>query len=206
MINDSEDWIDDAVDLEQLLLQVEEHFDREREAKKEHLHAIMRLSATYEYQIACSRKNCAFAALWFITKYSDTHTPYVAQFMPGGGVLIQDFAIFSDYYWWISNTEKKKESKNNFAYACRQNLENHLLLLCSSQNRYYYYHPNFRADLPVTAELIVSTLRPWKKTLPKEQRVLLKSIATNAIRTASVVSPPSQWAGDTDSLPMPAML
>ena len=129
------------------------------------------------YQNACSRKNCALAALWFAAKFCDDHDPQSAQIIPTGGIIIYNLDRFSFYYQILTNTEKVKPSKSSFDYAARQNLENHFIYMNipGMKRMMFFYNPYFlksynSTDGNITVEIINQMLRPWSRQLTRARK------------------------------------
>lgn len=148
---------------------------------EEAAHAMITFVACSEqYQLACTRKNCALATLWFTAKFCTQCDRDTAEILSSGGVLIRNLEKFSLYYQYMTNTEKEKASKSCFEYAARQNLENHFIYMSvpvyQNPNKYlYFYNPHFlnRYDTPdgnITREIIVKLLRPWSQTLTRAKK------------------------------------
>lgn len=129
--------------------------------------------------MACTRKNCALAALWFVARFTTEREPETAVIVPTGGVLVRNMERFSLYYSYLTNTEKVVDSKSNFSYAARQNLDNHfvnMMLVGAEPGVRYFYNPYFLREYPqnekgfISEETIRLVLKPWSKTLTRSQK------------------------------------
>lgn len=129
------------------------------------------------YHSACTRKNCAIAALWFAARFCTEKDPKTAIIVPSGGILIYNLEEFSIYYYHLTNTEKKEVSKSNFSYAARQNLDNHFvnMPLGPDAGFMYFYNPYFlpQYNSPstfITRDIINGAIRPWTRELKREAK------------------------------------
>lgn len=138
---------------------------------------LAQIASSDNYQSACTRKNCAIAALWFVARFCTEKDPKTAVIIPSGGVLIYNLEEFSIYYCHLTNTEKKEVSKSNFWYAARQNLDNHFvnMPLGPNPNCLYFFNPYFlpQYNSPntfITRDIINGAVRPWTRELKREAK------------------------------------
>lgn len=135
---------------------------------------ICQLACSDKYQSACTRKNCAIAALWFAARFCTEKDRKTAIILPTGGVLIYNLERFSLYYMYLTNTDKKNESKSNYSYAARQNLDNHFVHMSMGidPSVLYFFNPFFlpQYDSPttfITRDIINEMVRPWTRKLDR---------------------------------------